>query len=240
LQADLLCEDLNDCAVYAGLAAIFARRELGGSVAIGFRHGGGAGTSRSLERASQAERHPLLCVVDSDRDRANGGAGATARACLAASIDDWRISLYVLEARELENLLATSVVALALPTHAGALQEFKRLPQDIADFVCLKSGEPFCRFREVGPADVGHLRTRAALVELALQLDRFRTCRQACDKNVCASAPRLGEGALRAIGDWLSSIGNQRIVPAIAAWHSELQFIAKRVAVWGFAFPRML
>lgn len=85
-------------------------------VVLDDRIGGGGNIGAVVKRRS-AQRAPLFCVVDSDRDRPTGSGGSTLNSAQMA-IDEARMqcpaSLYELPARELENLLPARLIKAAL------------------------------------------------------------------------------------------------------------------------------
>lgn len=224
-RALLLCEHMYDCEVIAELAES-RLRSLGISgackLSMKFASGGGGGTHLALRTTQR--REPLsigVCVVDSDREHPNGALGTTASACRASFIPVWNWKLYVINAREMENLLPPELV------RAAGFQELRKAEYyceecwAIGGYVDLKREDNLCRFRELDPANLSYVLVQAAYTSLVLKhpaIDR-------CEGGVCAgfdscSLNTLYGNLLRHVAAWIRPgisrrIGKLTTVPAL-------------------------
>lgn len=120
----LIGEHLRDAQIYItlGKAISAVKRYRGLHCILRARDGHGGETPHTL-RLDAAQEGCVLCVVDSDRDSADGPLGTTATATLAGLTDgciaDKPAAAHVLPCRELENLIPPALVLGAL-THPPA------------------------------------------------------------------------------------------------------------------------
>lgn len=235
--ANVICEDEHDFDVLRGLAAIFARRlwpECGFSA--NSMPGGGRSTHRILRRVAESKGPVFLCAVDSDREHAGDTAKATAELCVAVGADSWRGELYVLKARELDNIIATT--AKRCIPHLAAIEKAQNLEQlhpAIADYACLKTGESICRFHSLEAETPFGCLTRDGLSATARHVECARQCGLECRGIDCNPVPRFGTRLVAHFGDWLKAAHNLRTVPAVETWHPELLELVKRVFERGAA-----
>lgn len=243
-KSELLCEDLSDCVLLEKFAEVYVRRNYPlCSVAVRSVAGGGNATAASLH-ASSADPNPFcLCVVDSDRELPSGALGETARRCVAAYIKSWRVRLIVLDARELENLLPVAVIR-AVQRMRGLIDEsvdhLHLVSHDLAFYGCFKSGERPCRFHNVPEGHGGKGQVTRALRETARVHPRFRECGGDCAERQCAIFPRLGDGFLRYVIQWIEQVSYKNPALDTSNWYESLEDAVRSVAIVGMAFPRRI
>lgn len=241
LASELICENENDFCVLTELSGIYLRRRFQGfKLSLRSRPGGGSTTAQVL-RSSLREPNPItLCVVDSDQNRPGGAVGNTARLCqreLAA--DDWRVRLHVLACRELENILPTEILFdLFRGDHANIslFREFSAVPEEVALFACVKSGESLCRFHGITVSHGYFEEVRAALEKASRVSSGFRRCGIECQEVDCKVVPQLGDDFLSRVAEWLP--GNWHKVSDPSGWRHQLVAVIEKIVSVGLSFPR--
>lgn len=242
-SCNLVCEDINDCDVISLFAENYIRHKYSGlCISLRSVSGGGNGISRQLQRSVDRGQAVSIYVVDSDREVVEGGMGDTAKRCFAIDLRDvWRVALYITEARELENLIPLGLVSRMLANErrqTGKVDNFGLVDRDIANYVCLKTGERLCRFHDVDSSFQGHERTRAALVSTSRNHPGFSRCGEECANCDCDVVPSLRNDFLSRFASWLSQIGNSRLIPSWNDVETELNHLVEIVSMRGLALPR--
>jgi hypothetical protein len=241
---ELICESNHDFNVLTKLAEIYIDSEYKGvNLRVRSKPGGGNMTADVLGLALEEPNPVSICVIDSDKELVDGRLGETAKRCLRVCKDkeDWRVQLYVLDARELENLIPHDVVVSVLAdegkdvTLASSLSTIHR---DIGRFGCLKSGERPCRFHDIGSDHQGYFATKFALQRTSQNCAAFNGCGSSCGEHGCQIFPRLGEDFLFRLSEWLRHPSNRRRMSKIVNWPSELISALKLIVVMGVALPR--
>lgn len=236
----IICENDNDFDVYSALAEIFVgKTHPGFSLSIKSLPGGGGGTAGVLRRFL-VEPNPIgLCVLDSDKSHRGGAEGATARGCRSEWFENWRVGLNVIAARELENIIPLDLVKAYLSEtriNISGMDDFEKLPNELARYICLKTGEAICRFfgADVRTAD-GQLTVRA-LEQAGRVLHHAGLCREGCRNSSCYMAPQYGVNFLASFGRWLQS-RFKMMRREVHGWPTELTEILEQIVASGLALP---
>jgi hypothetical protein len=241
----VVCENDADFDVIRELVLIYVRQNIKGVALAATSHpGGGAGTVTVLRRLFRDPNPNFLCVLDSDREVVLGAEGSTARGVRNVWFDGiWRARLYVLTARELENVLPVELVRQFCRDEAVNQPLVERLHlahRDVVDYLCLKSGEKPCRLHEVSRDHRGFERNRVALIQTARTHPDFSRCGGVCGECSCAVVPELGDRFLDRFSSWIRHPASWRAAPDFSQWHEDLRSVAEMFLDAAIALPRKL
>lgn len=238
----VVCENDTDYEIYSAFAEFMARKNFPGFVLSSRSHaGGGASTSTVLSRLLARPGPVFLCILDSDRSAVLGAEGSTARGCRRVWTEGWRNELFVLNSRELENIVPWPLIcrwAESVGMDDERISSFESVHSDVSSYVCLKSGEPLCRFHRVSADAEGYERTINALRETAKRHARFSRCGASCDECGCSVSPPLGENFLRRFSDWVRDHNSWRLIPDVERWPVDLTAAASLFLGFSLALPR--
>lgn len=190
-------------------------------------NGGGDSTAEVLEEYLRSDGPPFFCVVDSDQEFQFSNFGQTASKCQRAmhrARDEWCFRLYVLEARELENLLPVALRESLLEGMSGAhLDAHKRLremPDSVSLYVCLKEGEHLCRFYAKN------------LLERRRAPPAGCYCHDCHETTMCESIPPFGRLLVRSL-DFLAN--GRAELPPPDQWPAPLRTVCQELSQYSIA-----
>lgn len=238
----VVCENDSDYEIYESLAKAWMHNNLPVCVVSARSRAGHGGSTVTVIRRLAVDPNPLyLCLLDSDRCMPLGGEGPTARGVKRGWHNSWRSTLSILECRELENAIPLQAIRRFLNssgTYSAEMERFDRVDRDLADYVCMKSGEPICRFHSVDGAHVGYPRIRAALLSTARMHPDFSKCGSRCSDCDCKIVPVLGENFLESFAKWVRGQHVSRCLPASDEWLIDAERVAEIFAKQAIALPR--
>lgn len=241
-ELTVICENDTDYEIYECAAKAWVAKNLPGCVVASRSRAGGGGSTATVVRRMATDPNPIyLCLLDSDRNSAGGAEGSTARGVRNNWRESWRAHLYVMTARELENILPIAVVRRymgSIGLDVALLDEFSRVHPDLASYVCLKTGETVCRFHLMAVNHGGYERTREALRETARRHPNFLACGESCAGHGCATVPTLGERFLESFAGWLRHSYIGRVFCKSDHWHLDFESAASLFGKMGLALPR--
>lgn len=241
-ELTVVCENDTDYEIYCALAKSWMTQNLPSCVVSARSRAGHGGSTVTVLRRLAIDANPIyLCLLDSDREVAGGREGPTARGVRNAWIPSWRSALVVLDCRELENALPTQAVERCLESlgrHCPEYEHVQRIHEDLAMYVCMKTGEDPCRFHSVERAHVGYARTRHALLQTSASHPGFGNCGNECGECNCKIIPALGERFLDAFAQWLRQIHPTRALPNFTSWPADAIAAAEIFACRAMALPR--
>jgi len=240
-KSQLLTENITDYEVLT----IFARMRLsefvkGMSLSLRAVHGGGSTTPQMLEHLHDVPGGPVLCVVDSDRKYDGGALGCTAlstRRKFKNLRKKWRINLYILDARELENLIPNRVrLAACQSLSVDAQKELALLYQMNEKYMlycCLKDGDSTCRLLSsvLSKRQYDHITKIGQMKVPGLKsLEKCGTCPY---EDGCVATPGLGSNFLQRV----SSALKEGAICSADEWPSELKKLVDMVIQLGISQP---
>jgi hypothetical protein len=206
---------------------------------------GGSATHTELRNRVGAHKRFVLCVVDSDREYPGGRPGETARKCQGELPHElWFAQLYVLEAREAENILPVRWLGETQTgrQNSDAIEQIRCFDAYGLSFMRrhtdLKEGFRACDYvhsTSVSVSDSACL----DLQKLPAHL-RARACGEAracSDDHACIAVGPLGGTLVAQVHEWLTTARPDFTNEIVD--DSELRLLAKEIFEWGLAAQKI-
>jgi hypothetical protein len=244
----LLCENPDDGAFYRFLTLMYLKNNSSSNIAIEFevRHGGGSTLARVYEAIQNEQARLCLCISDSDVKYPGGPLGDTARSLRSLDDSDKPLSeVYVLEVRELENLIALDLligaVGSAAHLQSGVAVLRSLLVADAGSLAHfdIKSGLRVGKIRLAEEGDPHRLYWTALLDNLRQQgheCDLVCSNHTACVNHAECTCillpglgPRIGRQVLEYAKEEKAEVVWQKLDPAVAGHWTRL---GELIAAW--------
>ena len=213
----LLCENINDAALYENIAKVYVVWN-NINVKIVCEHRGGGGNTISLEyiNIQKLKKRLCLCIVDSDKIAPDTNLGSTASRIQAES-DSTCINTqtFILDCREIENLIPNSILSELCLGNQERLQALKILEDissdavDVRYFLDIKKGT---RMKEivnaVNPKIKSFWEVKIALIpNISSRIDKWCQNNWQCSNNSgeckCKISLGFGENTLNNTVEYL-------------------------------------
>ena len=244
----LLCENSDDAVFYQTIAKVYLiwkKRNV--QIVCEARGGGGNTISSEFINIQQAKKRFCLCIVDSDKIAPDGNLGSTASR-LQTQSDSTCINTqtFILDCREIENLIPNSILSELCSGNQERLQALKYFENissavDIRYFLDLKKGT---RMKEIIQASNPNIKSfwelKLSLIpNISSSIDNWCQANWQCSKSgecQCKISLGFGENTLSNTVEYLKKETPHKIAKIVdQSKHSDWEKIGQVVMDWCIA-----
>ena len=253
----LLCENSDDAILYETIAKVYLIwKKFNAQIVCDRRGGGGNTISSEYINIKQAKRCFCLCIVDSDKIAPDGKLGSTASGLPQSdSTDCIKTQTFILDCREIENLIPNSILSELLSGNSQRLEALKILESpsvvEVRCFLDIKEGT---RLKEIidetNPKIKEFWQLKLGLIpNISQRIDDWCQTHWQCSKNSkkssknskekceCKISLGFGDHTLSDTVKYLKRINNPHEIARIVdrSKHSDWEQIGQVVMDWCIA-----